>query len=214
MVAWVPRLALRKPLALADLLPLKNYSRSMKSQRPSRLEDRAKSSNRVDWEPIRRAYVTRTGVVSLRKLAAEFGVHPSSVMRQSALEGWRSEREQHQGEVRAKAKARIAGDQVEEVAQEAFEWRKQRAQELRELAAALVARFQEGLTPAEAEAGISAVRGTLSDYLRLTLAEGRLLGFMARTEDAGVESGCVQRWERLLAEVGTEVAPGAGSLVG
>ncbi len=79
---------------------------------------------------------------------------------------------------------------------------------------ALVARFQEGLTPAEAEAGISAVRGTLSDYLRLTLAEGRLLGFMARTEDAGVESGCVQRWERLLAEVGTEVAPGARSLVG
>ena len=162
----------------------------------------------MDWEPIRRAYVTRTSAISLRKLALEFGVHPSTVMRRSSLDGWRVEREQFQSEVRSETNVRIAKDQVDDAAAESRQWRQARAEELRDLALAVHERFIDGVSVDDREVGIGPIRATMGDYLRLTQEEGRLLGFLGRNEQENLQAVYMERWESLIQECGIEHAPG------
>ena len=73
---------------------------------------------RHDWKAIKHEYVTNPDM-SLKKVAAKYGVNVQTVYKKSKAEGWVAARKKHQEKVVAKAIAKTGRLQAKELAQEA-----------------------------------------------------------------------------------------------
>ena len=162
-----------------------------------------------DWHAIRTAYVTRSGVVTLRDLVREFNVPFSTIGKRCTKEGWVDLRARHCSDVATRARATIATDQARESAASEKEWRRTTAAQLEEVSRLVLDRFRAGTPVVEEDSNglkrlLEPVKGSLRDYLNIKLAEGQLRGVLSSSEGAQQIS---ERFEELARACGFEDAP-------